>query len=144
MKPAKVGREKPWHQDSVYWPWQPMDLVSAGIALDDSGPENGCLQVIPGTHTEQVQHYGQEKRFYLTPEQHARTRYVPLQAGDALLLHSLLWHASEPNRSPDQRRLCIFAYLPSHLRYIGSRERPPTIVVSRRAEYFGSQPRDST
>src|SRR5581483_3348964 len=50
MKPPG-GVEKPYHQDSPYFHIEPMALVSAWIALDDVTEENGCLKVIPGSHT---------------------------------------------------------------------------------------------
>lgn len=122
MKPARVGREKPWHQDSSYWPWDPMRLVSAMIALDDATPENGCLQIIPGTHKKPVQHYGDELQIDLDEQMQARTLYVPLEAGDCLLFHSLLLHASEPNRSEHDRRVLINSYMPDDLEFIGKGE----------------------
>ncbi len=132
MKPARVGREKPWHQDSSYWPWQPMNLVSVMTALDDASPENGCLQVIPGTHKEEVQHYGKELRVDLDDDFQSRTRYVPLQAGDSLLFHSLLLHASEPNHSDRDRRVCIISYKPGGLTFIGKGEPRECPLVSQR------------
>ncbi len=132
MKPARVGREKPWHQDSVYWPWQPMALISAMTALDDAEPENGCMQVIPGTHREAVQHYGKELRIDVNAELQDQTVYVPLKAGDTLLFHSLLLHASEPNRSDRDRRVAIFSYMPGGLKYIGKASEPDPILVSQR------------
>jgi len=132
MKPARVGREKPWHQDSVYWPWQPMQLVSAMTALDDALPENGCLQVIPGTHTAEVRHYGQELRIDLDDAQQAQTVYVPLRAGDTLLFHSLLLHGSEPNHSNQDRRVCIFSYKTPDLKYIGKADERECKPVSSR------------
>lgn len=123
MKPARVGREKPWHQDSVYWPWIPMELVSAMTALDDATPENGCLQVIPRTHLTQRQHYGSELQLDLTDEEQAQTHYVPLAAGDVLLFHSLILHASEPNHSDRDRRVTIFSYRSPELEFIGKGNR---------------------
>ncbi|MCC6579147.1 MAG: phytanoyl-CoA dioxygenase family protein [Phycisphaeraceae bacterium] len=133
MKPARVGREKPWHQDSVYWPWEPMQLVSAMTALDDASPENGCLQVIPATHHESVQHYGQELQIDIDDAMQAKTVYVPLKAGDTLLFHSLLLHGSEPNTSAQDRRVIIVSYRPDGLNFIGKGQREPDIVVSRQA-----------
>ncbi len=129
MKPARVGREKPWHQDSSYWPWEPMDLISAMTALDDASPENGCLQVIPRTHTKQVQHFGKELQVEIDDAMQARTMYVPLKPGDTLLFHSLLLHGSEPNRSEFDRRVCIFSYKTPNLRYIGRGQHDTSILV---------------
>ncbi|MDX1683539.1 MAG: phytanoyl-CoA dioxygenase family protein [Phycisphaeraceae bacterium] len=132
MKPARVGREKPWHQDSVYWPWRPMQLISVMTALDDATVKNGCMQVIPGTHKQERQHYGDELRLDIDAEEQKKAVYVPLAAGDTLFFHSLLLHASEPNTSEHDRRVAIFAYRPDNLEYIGKGEAPEPIVVSDR------------
>lgn len=132
MKPARVGREKPWHQDSSYWPWQPMALVSAMTALDQAGADNGGLQVIPRSHLKEVQHYGSELQVNIEGELQARTRYVPLEPGDTLLFHSLMLHGSEPNRSDRDRRVCIVSYTAPHIKFIGKGEAPECPVVSSR------------
>jgi phytanoyl-CoA hydroxylase len=123
MKPARVGREKPWHQDSAYWPWRPMQLVSVMAAIDPSTPHNGCLQVIPGSHGAVLPHHGEEKRIDVTEELQARTLYVPLAAGDMLVFHSLLLHASQPNRSEQDRRACINTYKSPELVFVGKPEK---------------------
>ena len=53
MKPPRVGREKPWHQDCAYFnlPVQ-ATVVGIWIALDNATPENGCLHIIPRSHLE--------------------------------------------------------------------------------------------
>ena len=46
-----------WHQDSTYWGLDPDDVITAWVAFTDATLENGCMQVIPGTHkTEQLPH----------------------------------------------------------------------------------------
>ena len=45
-----------WHQDSHYWGLSEPRLVSAWIALTDSTIDNGCLRVLPGTHTRAFDH----------------------------------------------------------------------------------------
>lgn len=53
MKDAKVGGAWAWHQDYGYWYQNgvlyPL-LCSASIAVDRATRENGCLQVVPGSH----------------------------------------------------------------------------------------------
>src|SRR3982750_2115429 len=53
MKDAKVGGAWTWHQDYGYWYQNgvlfPL-LTSAFIAVDAATRENGCLQVIEGSH----------------------------------------------------------------------------------------------
>jgi ectoine hydroxylase-related dioxygenase (phytanoyl-CoA dioxygenase family) len=36
LKPPRVGSQKGMHQDSPYWPIQPMELCSCWFALDDA------------------------------------------------------------------------------------------------------------
>ena len=50
LKPPEVGSAKGMHQDSPYWPIEPMDLCSCWFALDDATAENGCMAAIPGSH----------------------------------------------------------------------------------------------
>ena len=49
-KPAGTGRKVPWHQDGEYWPLKPLSTCTVWIAIDDSHQDNGCLNVIPGSH----------------------------------------------------------------------------------------------
>lgn len=48
-----TGRATPWHEDSAYWRGR-LDrydrLVTVWLALDDVDLDNGCMQVIPGSH----------------------------------------------------------------------------------------------
>ena len=42
-KPAEAGSEVPRHQDMPYWPFEPYEMLTAWIALDDSTLENACV-----------------------------------------------------------------------------------------------------
>ena len=53
-KPAGGGHATPWHQDGEYWPIRPLATCTVWIALDPATPENGCLEVIPGSHKKQT------------------------------------------------------------------------------------------
>lgn len=45
------GYPAPWHQDAFYWPLEPHDeTLTVWLAIDDSTTENGCMQVVPGSH----------------------------------------------------------------------------------------------
>src|SRR5260370_27290916 len=50
-KPPFDGQPVLWHQDGSYWPLEPMEVVTLWLAVDASTPANGCMRVIPGTHT---------------------------------------------------------------------------------------------
>src|SRR5687767_3343465 len=52
-KPPGTGRRVPWHEDSAYWQkmMHPHDVVTVWLAIDPSTRANGCMKVIPRTHT---------------------------------------------------------------------------------------------
>ena len=50
-KAAGDGLAVPWHQDANYWPLEPMEVITLWLAIDPSDEDNGCMRVIPGTHT---------------------------------------------------------------------------------------------
>lgn len=51
LKPPRVGREKPWHQDKAFFDL-PLEtpVVGVWIALDEATVENGCMQMLAGGH----------------------------------------------------------------------------------------------
>src|SRR5207247_1821939 len=50
--PGAYGQ--PWHQDSYYFPFDPGTQVGVWLAVSRATLENGCLWVLPGSHTEPV------------------------------------------------------------------------------------------
>lgn len=52
-KPQGDGRRVPWHEDSAYWSkmLDPADIVTVWVAIDPSTRENGCMYVVPRSHT---------------------------------------------------------------------------------------------
>jgi len=55
-----VGRATPWHEDSAFWKinFDRFDkIVTVWLAIDRSSKENGCMQVIPGTHSNGFSEY---------------------------------------------------------------------------------------
>ena len=42
-KMPKIGISIPWHQDSMYWPLEPLKVVSFWLALDDVNNLNGGM-----------------------------------------------------------------------------------------------------
>ncbi|MFB9446780.1 phytanoyl-CoA dioxygenase family protein [Dactylosporangium vinaceum] len=132
FKSAEVGQEKPWHQDAVYWPFRPMALVSAMVAIDRSTPENGCLQVVPGSHRHVVDHEKINWELQVDPARcEEGAVYVPLEPGDCLVFHSLILHASEHNHSPANRRVSITSYSPGGLQILDPNIDPPVLLSDR-------------
>lgn len=121
LKPPFVGVEKPWHQDNAYFLIEPLEkVVGSWIALDRATVDNGCMQVIPGTHKlGPVPHY--HIRDCQIPDERvdtARKVCVPLEPGGALIFSSLLHHGTPTNTSPDRRRALQFHYAAKSCRRI--------------------------
>lgn len=116
VKPPRIGGEKPWHQDAAYFRGSDPGLMfGVWIALDPATRENGCMEVIPGSHRAgPVTHVPHEDINLCTirPDQlHAERRVaMPLDPGDALVFHSLTHHYTAANRSTLRRRALQFHY----------------------------------
>ncbi|HJP29309.1 MAG: phytanoyl-CoA dioxygenase family protein [Candidatus Latescibacteria bacterium] len=138
LKPAYHGSVHAFHQDSAYWPMDPPTLVTVSIALNDSSEENGCIQVIPGSHKWGMQDWGliaQDKDKPLTERDDldlSRLTTVPLKAGSALMFHSLAVHGSGANSSPRPRHTALYAYFPPSVHYRpqpgGAREKTVPVI----------------
>ena len=128
LKPPGVGSAKKFHQDAAYYPIRPMDHVTVWVALDEATPENGCMQVVPGAHTDGLLKH--EAEAYDTDITVAERDYgesdtvaLPMDPGDVLLQHCLLPHYTAPNGSERWRRAMIVAYMRSRSRF-GTDDRP--------------------
>ena len=111
-KPAQGGRRKPWHQDYAYWEGMNTKQVTVWSAIDHATTENGCMQLIPGSHRRgliphhQLEDYmideaGIENENILTAE---------MDAGDVLFFNVLTLHASGPNHSHAPRLSAIIDF----------------------------------
>jgi len=121
QKEPKVGGAWEWHQDYGYWYKNqfmfPDQLMSVMVALTKANKENGCLQVIKGSHKlgrvnhgfsgEQV---GADMTMVNNALQTMELVYCELEPGDALLFHSNLLHRSEANLSDGPRWSIISRY----------------------------------
>jgi ectoine hydroxylase-related dioxygenase (phytanoyl-CoA dioxygenase family) len=121
-KPAHDGKRTPWHQDGEYWPIRPLATCSVWLALDDSTPENGCLRVIRGSHTNRALRahrtvLGDDVTLHqeLEPAEldEARAVDIVLQAGQLSLHDVFLLHGSEANTSPRSRRGMTMRFMPT-------------------------------
>lgn len=112
IKPASEHSELNCHQDSSLVDERHWLGVYAWIALDDTGPGNGGLEVLPGSHR-----FGNLQRTLNVPWQLDRyfdvmaTHSVPLEvrAGELVLFDAATVHRSQPNRS-ERIRLATNAF----------------------------------
>jgi ectoine hydroxylase-related dioxygenase (phytanoyl-CoA dioxygenase family) len=121
QKEPKIGGAWEWHQDYGYWYKNqfmfPDQLISVMTALTKANKENGCLQVIRGSHKlGRVNHgfSGEQVGADMVMVNNAlRTMelvYCELAPGDALIFHSNLLHRSEANLSDQPRWSIISCY----------------------------------
>lgn len=104
-----TGRQPtPWHQDAgVCWPeTDPYFMLTIWIAIVESTLENGCLEVMPGSHKLGLQHHAHtpygldvppEERPAIAPQS------LPVPAGGAILFHNYTLHHARPNDSDTVR-----------------------------------------
>jgi phytanoyl-CoA hydroxylase len=114
FKPARHGGTKPWHQDYAYWASTKPEQVTCWLALDDATLENGCMQLVPGSHKMGLIKHGQAE-LQIDPRNVPadRIKVAPMKAGSLLLFHVLTLHHSGPNRSDRSRRAFIVDYDPN-------------------------------
>lgn len=127
LKPPEVGSQKGWHQDSPYWPIEPMDLCSCWLALDDATLENGCMVVAPGRHRDPPLPHVTVTDDYVIAEgclDASEAIAVPMRAGSGLFFHSLLPHYTASNRSQNWRRAMVLSYMSARSRYTGPGDSP--------------------
>ena len=120
LKDPEIGGAWEWHQDYGYWYHygclQPL-MASAMIAVDPAKLNNGCLEVLKGSH-----HLGRldhslagdqsgadPERVQIAMEYFERVK-VELEPGDTLFFHCNLLHCSGQNHSPDPRWAMICCY----------------------------------
>ncbi len=121
QKEPKVGGAWEWHQDYGYWYKNeflfPDQMISVMVAITKATKENGCLQVIKGSHKlGRVEHgfageqVGASQRYVDLCLKTMELVYVELNPGDALFFHSNLLHRSEANLSDAARWSLISCY----------------------------------
>lgn len=121
-----------WHQDNFAFGADVQQdrakqeqIISMAIYLEDSDQENGCFQVVPGSHCHgflppprQVSQNSAEllPQHLALPadaEPLAEPLAVPCTAGTAVLFSANLLHSALPNRSASRSRFGLFwHYLP--------------------------------
>ena len=120
-KPASEGYETPWHQDGHYWPIRPLANCTVWVALEPSTKENGCLRVIPGSHTaKQLYEHLHEDRNDLTLNQRmaegtfdeSQAADLELQPGEMSMHDIYMIHGAKANTSQQRRTGVALRFMP--------------------------------
>ncbi len=125
-KPSMTGAAFAMHQDLGYWPktkntW----TATLSLALSDSGVENGCLQVIPGTNREpelrshhpiefeikqQNEQRGDGHTLVIEENQDDEIVFLPVKRGSITVHDERIVHGSGGNNSKDWRKTYVMAF----------------------------------
>ncbi len=151
IKEGGSGAVVPWHQDGTYFGLEPLEQVTAWVALTEATGEMGCLRVLPGSHREgQVQHRDHDDdRLMLSRGQTIRCRldeagavYLEFAPGEVSFHHTMAMHSSGPNRSARRRIGIGISYIPAHVRHISPVRLSASLVRGRdRYGHFDPEPR---
>jgi len=120
LKEPRIGGAWTWHQDYGYWYHNGClfpDMASCMFAVDRATKENGCLQVIRGSHRMgRIDHVkrGDQTGADMERVQAALERlelvHVEMEPGSAVLFHGNTLHRSDQNLSDLPRWAFICCY----------------------------------
>ena len=115
FKPAGA-RGQALHQDQFYLRVQPGTCMAAWMALDPCDVANGCIQVVPGSHTwpvlctEKADTTVSFTDVTVPLPAGTEVRPVIMAAGDVLFFNGSLIHGSFPNSTSDRFRRALIGH----------------------------------
>jgi ectoine hydroxylase len=118
FKWARGGTEIKWHQDITYFPHTNYNLLTIGTMLEDVGPEQGPMGVIPGSHRGPIfELYDDEGRWTgslrerdLAAVDFSKAGYLTGPAGSIQVHSCRTLHGSAQNNSDRSRPLLLATY----------------------------------
>jgi phytanoyl-CoA hydroxylase len=110
------ARGQALHQDNFYLKAQPGTCMAAWMALDRADEANGCMQVVPGSHTwpllcttkADTSVSFTDVTVPLPPD--VKAQPVVMEAGDVLFFNGALVHGSYPNTTTDRFRRALIGH----------------------------------
>jgi ectoine hydroxylase len=124
LKEPLIGGAWEWHQDYGYWYDNGClypDMASCLVAVDRATQENGCLQVVRGSHKLGRLEHGQtggqtgaNLERVSAVLQRLELVYCELSPGDAVIFHGNTLHRSDQNKSQNSRWSLICCYNTRH------------------------------
>ena len=148
VKPPETGHPFPMHQDWAFYPHEDGRFIAVLVHLDDTGPENGEIRFLKGSHAKgSLEHVTMTSEGPCTP--HLPTdRYkleetvaVPAKKGDVVCFNIHTVHGSYLNVTQKQRRLVRVGYRHPGNKQTGGQSygRPGLQVAGRRLRLEGQQ-----
>jgi len=131
-KPAEVGGENNWHQDSPYWPCISQGhAVTAWLALDDADEGNGCMRMVKGSHKwgDTIKFIHQEMLNFENPATHYGEHKIEVASaevprGHVHFHHGFTHHGSSNNKSGRPRRALAMHFISEKTVFTGPKGHP--------------------
>ncbi|CAD6196727.1 unnamed protein product [Caenorhabditis auriculariae] len=111
---GKLTSRHPHHQDLIYFPFRPADFICcAWTAMEKITKENGCLEVVPGSHKLELLPHGYpdweggvNKAYYgiQNYDPSMERVFVEMNPGDTVFFHPVLVHGSGANQTKGYRK----------------------------------------
>lgn len=149
VKPPETGHPFPLHQDNAFYGHETNRFIAGLVHLDDTGPENGEIRFVEGSHLAgAIEHVTETETGPCTP--HLPTDLYPLEdtvpapakRGDVVFFNIFTVHGSDLNRSQRSRRMVRCGYRdPDNRQLTGqSLGRPGIMVRGMRPRHPGDAP----
>ena len=134
-----------WHRDGTCWGLSPMDVATAWVARSPVTPANGCMRVVPGSHSRpklpqretfadnNILSRGQEISVAVDEQ---RAVDLVLQPGEMSLHQLWIVHNSNANTSPIPRIGIAIRYVATRVRQDGAGK--PFAMLVRGHDGYGN------
>ncbi len=115
-KEPKFSSDTGWHQDIRYWSFERPELVSVWLALGNETEQNGCLQLVPGSHCTPFERSRFDDEIFfrtdLAENQAVLSKKIlaELNPGDVLFFHCKTLHAATRNRTDNTKYSLVLTY----------------------------------
>lgn len=144
---AKNGpsdRHVTWHQDQTHWNLTAPRAVTAWLAFTPSGPDNGGVRMMKGSHRRILAHRDSgdptnmlgRREEVVDRVDEAMAVDVTLSPGEMSLHDPLIVHGSPPNRSSGRRIGFAIRYIPADVAQSGGAHNFATLVRGRDHGHF--------
>lgn len=149
LKSPMHGKATEYHQDNVYWHFEPDDqVITAWVALEDADEKNGCMRYIDGSHRKLLPHqgaaelsWGSALSYYgIVPKEYMMLNlesFAPVKKGGVVFHHGNTMHASGRNNSPDRwRRSYATHWVTANVEALSSPGGPRNVQLDKGYAYF--------
>lgn len=146
-KDPYTGRATPWHEDSAFWEGRLSEydkIVTVWLAIDRSNRENGCMRVIPGTHSNGFSSYkdaDSAKNTFasqIAEVDEASAVYFELEPNECSLHDSRIIHGATANTSPYRRCGYTMRYFATSARVIPEKNQGFKVWLARGEDLAGN------